>query len=308
MIKAAIMGYGTVGAGVYEAVKVNQAVIEREVGEGLSIKRILDLRSFPGDPAEKLITDKFSDIEEDEEISLVVETMGGTTPAYEFVKAALLKGKHVVTSNKALVAAHGTELLRIARDKKVNFFFEAAVGGGIPVIRTLGTGYQGQVITEITGILNGTTNYILTRMDREGAEFGEVLADAQRLGYAERNPEADIEGHDTCRKIAILSSLVTGKEVNFEDVYTEGISKIDSTDFRYASELRASIKLVGSAQFAGDQVTVSVFPLLVSDENPLYAVHGVYNGIVIRVIFSARPCSTAAARASSRPQVRCSRT
>ena len=226
------MGYGTVGAGVYEAVQVNQEVIEREVGEGLSIKRILDLRSFPGDPAEKLITDKFSDIEEDEEISLVVETMGGTTPAYEFVKAALLKGKHVVTSNKALVAAHGTELLRIAREKKVNFFFEAAVGGGIPVIRTLGTGYQGQVITEITGILNGTTNYILTRMDREGAEFGDVLADAQRLGYAERNPEADIEGHDTCRKIAILSSLVTGKEVNFEDVYTEGISKIDSTDFR----------------------------------------------------------------------------
>ena len=281
MIKAAIMGYGTVGAGVYEAVQVNQEVIEREVGEGLSIKRILDLRSFPGDPAEKLITDKFSDIEEDEEISLVVETMGGTTPAYEFVKAALLKGKHVVTSNKALVAAHGTELLRIAREKKVNFFFEAAVGG-IPVIRTLGTGYQGQVITEITGILNGTTNYILTRMDREGAEFGDVLADAQRLGYAERNPEADIEGHDTCRKIAILSSLVTGKEVNFEDVYTEGISKIDSTDFRYASELRASIKLVGSAQFAGDQVTVSVFPLLVSDENPLYAVHGVYNGIVMK--------------------------
>ena len=276
------MGYGTVGAGVYEAVQVNQEVIEREVGEGLSIKRILDLRSFPGDPAEKLITDKFSDIEEDEEISLVVETMGGTTPAYEFVKAALLKGKHVVTSNKALVAAHGTELLRIAREKKVNFFFEAAVGGGIPVIRTLGTGYQGQVITEITGILNGTTNYILTRMDREGAEFGDVLADAQRLGYAERNPEADIEGHDTCRKIAILSSLVTGKEVNFEDVYTEGISKIDSTDFRYASELRASIKLVGSAQFAGDQVTVSVFPLLVSDENPLYAVQGVYNGIVIK--------------------------
>ena len=282
MIKAAIMGYGTVGAGVYEAVVTNQKVIAAEIGEALEVKRILDLRKFPGDPAEKLITDKFSDIEEDEEISLVVETMGGTTPAYEFVKAALLKGKHVVTSNKALVAAHGTELLQIARDRKVNFFFEAAVGGGIPVIRTLGTGYQGQVITEITGILNGTTNYILTRMDREGAEFGDVLADAQRLGYAERNPEADIEGHDTCRKIAILSSLVTGKEVNFEDVYTEGISKIDSTDFRYALELKASIKLVGAAQFAGDQVTVSVFPLLVSDENPLYAVQGVYNGIVIK--------------------------
>ena len=276
------MGYGTVGAGVYEAVVTNQKVIAAEIGEALEVKRILDLRKFPGDPAEKLITDKFSDIEEDEEISLVVETMGGTTPAYEFVKAALLKGKHVVTSNKALVAAHGTELLQIARDRKVNFFFEAAVGGGIPVIRTLGTGYQGQVITEITGILNGTTNYILTRMDREGAEFGDVLADAQRLGYAERNPEADIEGHDTCRKIAILSSLVTGKEVNFEDVYTEGISKIDSTDFRYALELKASIKLVGAAQFAGDQVTVSVFPLLVSDENPLYAVQGVYNGIVIK--------------------------
>lgn len=276
------MGYGTVGAGVYEAVVTNQKVIAAEIGEALEVKRILDLRKFPGDPAEKLITDKFSDIEEDEEISLVVETMGGTTPAYEFVKAALLKGKHVVTSNKALVAAHGTELLQIARNRKVNFFFEAAVGGGIPVIRTLGTGYQGQVITEITGILNGTTNYILTRMDREGAEFGDVLADAQRLGYAERNPEADIEGHDTCRKIAILSSLVTGKEVNFEDVYTEGISKIDSTDFRYALELKASIKLVGAAQFAGDQVTVSVFPLLVSDENPLYAVQGVYNGIVIK--------------------------
>lgn len=282
MIKAAVMGYGTIGSGVFEAVGENQAVIVEELGEELQITKILDLREFPGTPVETLVTHDFEEIVSDPEIRIVVETMGGTEPAYSFVKRCLLVGKHVVTSNKALVAAHGTELLEIAREKRVNFFFEAAVGGGIPVIRTLSTGYAGQVITEITGILNGTTNYILTRMEREGAAFLELLQEAQRLGYAERNPEADIEGHDTCRKIAILASLMTGREVNFEEIPVEGITKVDPLYFRYAAKLNASIKLVGSAVRADDGVSIRVFPMLLSTENPLYAVNGVYNGIVIK--------------------------
>ncbi len=282
MIKVAIMGCGTIGSGVYEVIEGNQALLQKELGDEIRVTRILDLRSFPGTPYEKLVTPDFSVIEQDPEISIVVETMGGTKPAYQFVKACLLAGKHVVTSNKALVAAHGTELLQIARDKKINFFFEAAVGGGIPVIRALGTGYAGQVITEITGILNGTTNYILTEMDQKGTSFGDALAEAQRLGYAEKNPEADIEGHDTCRKIAILSSLILDQEVNFEEIRTEGITKIDTVDFAYARKLRCSIKLVGSAVRNGDSISVSVHPVLVGQENPLYGVQDVYNGILIR--------------------------
>ncbi|KAB0576835.1 homoserine dehydrogenase [Fusobacterium naviforme] len=282
MIKAAIMGCGTIGSGVYEAVERNQAVIQRELGEELRIAKILDLRNFPGEPFEKLVVHDFQELVSDPEIRIVVETMGGTKPAYEFVKACLLAGKQVVTSNKALVAAHGTELLQIAREKQINFFFEAAVGGGIPVIRNLGSGYAGQVITEITGILNGTTNYILTRMEREGADFAAVLSEAQELGYAERNPEADIEGYDSCRKIAILASIMTDREVNFEEVHTEGITKIDSLDFRYAAKLGASIKLVGSALREADGIAVTVFPLLIAQDNPLYSVSGVYNGILVK--------------------------
>ena len=282
MIKVAIMGCGTIGSGVYEVIEGNQEILQKELGEEIRVAKILDLRQFPGAPYEKIVTGDFSEIEKDPEISIVVETMGGTKPAYDFVKACLLAGKHVVTSNKALVAAHGTELLQIARDKKINFFFEAAVGGGIPVIRTLGTGYAGQEITEITGILNGTTNYILTEMDRNGTSFDDALKEAQRLGYAERNPEADVEGFDTCRKIAILTSLVTDSAVNFEKVYTEGITKIDALDFAYAKMLNASIRLVGSAVRENGRVAVSVCPKLIPEDNPLCGVHGVFNGILVR--------------------------
>ena len=282
MIKVAIMGCGTIGSGVYEVIENNQAVLQKELGEEIRVAKILDLRSFPGTPYEKLVVNDISLIVDDPEISIVVETMGGTKPAYQFVKSCLLAGKHVTTSNKALVAAHGTELLQIAREKNVNFFFEAAVGGGIPVIRNIGTGYAGQVIEEITGILNGTTNFILTKMDREGASFEDVLAEAQRLGYAEKDPSADVEGWDTCRKIAILSSLAMDGEVDFEEIETEGITKIDTADFAYARKMGTSIRLVGSMLREEDGFSVFVGPMMVGMDDPLYSVSGVFNGIVIR--------------------------
>lgn len=190
----------------------------------------------------------------------MVEAMGGVRPAYDFAKACLLAGKHVVTSNKALVAAHGTELLSIARQKNLNFLFEASAGGGIPIIRPLTEALAGEKILEISGILNGTTNYILTKMDREGQTFEEALRKAQELGYAERNPEADVEGFDTCRKIAILTALATGKEIHYEDVYTEGITAVTDTDFQYAAKFQASIKLFGSSRMEDGRVTDFCMP------------------------------------------------
>jgi len=282
MLQVAILGCGTIGSGVYEVIEQNQDLLQKELKQEIRVTRILDLRTFPGEPFEKLVTGNFKEIAEDPAISIVVETMGGTSPAYEFVKECLLAGKHVVTSNKALVAAHGSELLKIAREKNRNFLFEASVGGGIPLIRTLGTGYAGQKIEEITGILNGTTNYILTRMDREGADFGDVLKDAQKLGYAEKNPEADVEGYDTCRKISILTSIVSDAEVNYEEVHTEGITKITPMDFRYAEKLNCSVKLVGRMVKSEDGVSVSVCPMLVDRDHPLYGVSDVFNGVMIR--------------------------
>jgi len=282
MIKAAVMGYGTIGSGVLEVVTENQDVLKKAVGDDVEICKILDLRSFPGTPAEKLLVHDFKEILEDDEISIVIETMGGTNPAYQFVKACLEKGKHVITSNKALVAANGTELLEIARDRHVNFLFEASVGGGIPLLRTISRGYAGQRIEEITGILNGTTNYILTKMDEEGETFAEALKEAQDCGYAERNPEADIEGKDTARKIAILASMMTDREVPFEDIYTEGISGIDRTDFDYAQKMGASIKLFGSAFLQDDRLYAHVCPVMIGKTHPLFFVSDVYNGILIR--------------------------
>ena len=218
MKNAAIMGYGTIGSGVAEILEENKDAIARAAGEEIWLKYVLDLREFPGSPVEDKLIHDFKVIEQDRDVELVVETMGGLNPAYPFVKACLLAGKHVVTSNKALVAAHGSELLAIAREKQVNFFFEASVGGGIPIIRTLYDCLMGEEIQEITGILNGTTNFILTKMDKEAWAFDKALKEAQRLGYAERNPEADVEGHDTCRKIAILTSMTVGKEVNYEEI------------------------------------------------------------------------------------------
>jgi len=282
MIKVAIMGFGTIGSGVAEVLENNKLEIEKAAGQGVSLKYVLDVRDFPDSPvADKVIHD-FKMIEEDREIRLVVETMGGLNPAYPFVKACLLAGKHVVTSNKALVAAHGTELLAIAREKQVNFFFEASVGGGIPVLRPMYRCLKGEQVQEITGILNGTTNYILTKMDKEGASFDGALKEAQELGYAERNPEADVEGHDTCRKIAILTALATGKEVHYEDIYTEGITKVTDVDFAYAEKLGASVKLLGTSRMDGDQVQSFVAPVMIGKSHPLYPVSDVYNGILVK--------------------------
>ncbi|MCI9282822.1 MAG: homoserine dehydrogenase [Lachnospiraceae bacterium] len=282
MMYAAIMGYGTIGSGVAEILENERDRIARSAAQEIYLKYVLDLREFPDSPVADRVVHDFKIIEADEQVKLVVETMGGLEPAYSFVKACLSAGKHVITSNKALVAAHGTELLQIARDMDVNFFFEASVGGGIPIIRTLYRCLMGEKIQEITGILNGTTNFILTKMDREGASFDEVLREAQELGYAERNPEADVEGYDTCRKIAILTAMMTGKEVNYEDIHTEGITKITDVDFRYAKELGTSVKLLGTSRIVGEKVYTKVAPVMIGKEHPLYAVSGVYNGILVK--------------------------
>ena len=282
MMKVAVMGYGTIGSGVAEILDRNADVIEKQAGEPVELKYVLDLREFPDSPvADKIIHD-FKVIENDKEVGLVVEAMGGLKPAYDFVKACLLSGKHVVTSNKALVAAYGTELLEIAREKQLNFFFEASVGGGIPIIRPLYRCLMGERIEEIAGILNGTTNYILTKMDKEGESFEQALKTAQELGYAERNPEADVEGYDTCRKIAILTSMATGKEVNYEDIYTEGITKITDVDFKYAEKMGTSVKLLGTSRMKDGRVNAFVAPVMIARENPLYSVNDVYNGIMVK--------------------------
>lgn len=280
-MKAAIMGYGTIGSGVYEILEKNCEIVKKKAKEPVEVKYVLDLREFPGTPVEPLIVHDIKKILADPEVGIVVETMGGTTPAYEFVKACLEAGKHVVTSNKALVAAHGTELLAIARERKVSFLFEASVGGGIPIIRTLSESLAGEEILEISGILNGTTNYILTKMCEEGWTFDQALKTAQDLGYAERNPEADIEGFDTCRKIAILAAVSYGKTVNYEEIPTEGITKLTDLDFCYAARLGASIKLFGTCVKQEEKVYLEVAPVMISAKNELYSVSDVYNGIVV---------------------------
>lgn len=282
MIKTAVMGYGTIGSGVTEILAENRDVIAAQAGQEIELKYVLDLREFPDSPIADKVIHEFKLIEEDPEIQIVVETMGGLNPAYPFVKACLMAGKHVVTSNKALVAAHGTELLAIARKKKVNFFFEASVGGGIPIIRPLYHCLMGERIEEITGILNGTTNYILTKMDKEGDTFENALREAQNLGYAERNPEADVEGYDTCRKIAILTAMAVGKEVDYQDIYTEGITKITDVDFKYAEKMGVSIKLFGTSRIRDGKVSAYVAPVMINSSHPLYGVRDVFNGIMVR--------------------------
>ena len=282
MISVAIMGYGTIGSGVAEILDKNRDVIAKSAGQEVALKYVLDLREFPDSPVADKIVHDFSVIEQDKEVQVVVETMGGLSPAYPFVKACLQAGKHVATSNKALVAAYGTELLKIAKEHDVNFFFEASVGGGIPIIRPLYRCLMGEKIEEITGILNGTTNYILTKMDKEGASFESALKEAQDLGYAERNPEADVEGHDTCRKIAILTAMATGKEVNFEDIYTEGITKITDVDFKYADKMGTSVKLFGSSRMGEGKIHAWVAPVMIGKAHPLYSVTDVFNGILVK--------------------------
>ena len=281
-MKIAVMGYGTIGSGVVEVLRINKEKIVKRAGEPVEVKYILDLREFPGDPMEDAIVHDYQTIVNDPEIGIVVETMGGVEPAYTFVKAMLEAGKQVTTSNKNLVAAKGAELIKIAREHGVNFQFEASVGGGIPIIRPLNKCLTADEIEEITGILNGTTNYMLTEMSDEGADFDEVLKDAQAKGYAEKDPTADIEGHDPCRKIAILTSLVAGKQIDFEDIHCEGITKITAVDIKYAKAMDRSIKLLASSKKVGDSYSCLVAPYMLKSTHPLCGVNGVFNGIFVR--------------------------
>ena len=281
MVKIAVFGYGTVGSGVVEVLNRNEDAITKKAGMEIQVKYVLDLRDFPGDPIQEKVVHDVNVILEDPEIAIICETMGGNEPAYTFTKKALLAGKSVCTSNKELVANHGPELLKLAKENKCNYLFEASVGGGIPIIRPINYSLTAEKIDAITGILNGTTNYILTKMDREGAGFEEVLKQAQELGYAERNPEADVEGYDACRKIAILSSLMCGKNVKFEEIYTEGITKITSADFAYAKKLDKSIKLLAMSKDCGEGYFAMVSPCMISREHPLYNVNDVFNAVFV---------------------------
>jgi homoserine dehydrogenase len=281
MVKIAVLGYGTVGSGVVEVIDRNHESINKRAGQDIEIKYVLDLRDFPGDPVENILVHDFDIILKDPEVKIIAEAMGGVEPAYTFTKSALLAGKSVCTSNKELVAAHGAELLEIAKEKKVNYLFEASVGGGIPIIRPLNSSLTADEITEITGILNGTTNYILTEMAEKGSAFDDVLKVAQDKGYAERNPEADVEGYDACRKIAILTSLVTGAQVDYQDIHTEGITKISDIDFKYAKELKASIKLLGMSKKVDGVFYSMVAPYMIGQNHPLIGVNGVFNGIFV---------------------------
>ncbi len=281
MINIAVLGYGTVGSGVVEVINTNHASINKRAGQDINIKYVLDLREFPGDPVQEILVHDYNVILNDPEVKIVVEVMGGINPAYSFVKSALEAGKSVCTSNKELVAAHGAELLEIAKAMKVNFLFEASVGGGIPIIRPLNQSLTADEITEITGILNGTTNYILSKMTDEGSDFDSVLKQAQDMGYAERNPEADVEGYDACRKIAILTSLALGKQVDYQDIHTEGITKITDAEIKYAKALGGSIKLLGMSKFVDGTTYSMVAPFIIGGDHPLATVSGVFNGIFI---------------------------
>lgn len=281
MVNIAVLGYGTVGSGVVEVINTNGKGINQRVGDEIQVKYVLDLKDFPGDPVQEKIVHDFETIIQDEDVKIVVEVMGGIEPAYTFVKRSLLAGKSVATSNKALVAKHGAELLSIAKEKNINFLFEASVGGGIPIIRPLNSSLTADEIEEITGILNGTTNYMLTKMFYEGADYDAVLKEAQANGYAERNPEADVEGYDACRKIAILSSLISGNQVDFEDIYCEGITKITAEDMKYAKAMGTTIKLLASSKRMGNRLHAIVAPCMLYPNHPLYNVNGVFNAIFV---------------------------
>ena len=281
MIQIAVLGYGTVGSGVVEVINTNHASINKKAGNEINIKYVLDLRDFPGDPVEEKLVHDFETIINDPEIRIIVETMGGVHPAYEFTKRALLAGKSVCTSNKELVAKHGPELLEIARQGDINYLFEASCGGGIPIIRPLNSSLTADEIDEITGILNGTTNYILTKMASDGSSFEDALKEAQDNGFAERNPEADVEGYDACRKIAILSSLISGQQVDFEDIYTEGITRITKEDMLYAKKMGMAIKLLASSKRHGDHLHAIVAPALLRKGHPLCSVDGVFNAVFV---------------------------
>lgn len=281
MKKIAILGFGVVGSGVAEVLTENKLLIEKKLGETIEIKYILDLRDFPNSPFGDRVIHDFNIILNDPEISIVAEMMGGSFPAYDFSKAALLAGKNVVTSNKEVVAKFGTELLSIAKDNNVRYLFEASVGGGIPIIRPINNDLVSNKITSIDGILNGTTNYILTQMNQNGTDFAKALSDAQAKGYAEADPTADIEGLDAARKIVILSSLAFGKCVSPEKISCKGITDITADDFEVAKSLGYTIKLIGHAEQIDGKIYASVSPRFVPLSNPLAHISDVYNGILV---------------------------
>ncbi len=283
MANAAILGYGTVGSGVYEIIKNNRETIKSNaLGNEINITRILDIRDFPEHERKEIFTKDFNDILNDPSIKVVAEVMGGLHPAYEFTKALIEAGKSVVTSNKELVATYGTELMDLAVSRDENYMFEASVGGGIPIIRPIHQCLTANNVTRIAGILNGTTNYILNEMFKKGKTFDEALSDAQEKGYAEKNPAADIEGHDACRKIAILTSLASREFVDYKDIYTEGITSISLEDVKYAEKLGKVIKLIGLSEFEdGGHFYSLVSPMLIDDSRPLAGVDGVYNAITL---------------------------
>lgn len=281
MKKIAILGFGVVGSGVAEVLTQNKSIIEKKLAESIEIKYILDLRDFPDSPfADKVIHD-FNIILDDPEISIVAEMMGGSHPAYDFSKACLLAGKNVVTSNKEVVSKFGTELLEIAKQNNVRYLFEASVGGGIPIIRPINNDLTANKITSIDGILNGTTNYILTQMNEHGTSFAEALKDAQSKGYAEADPTADIEGIDAARKICILSALSFGKCLCADTISRQGITQITADDFAIAKSLGYTIKLIGHSEIIKSKIYADVAPRFIPLSNPLAHISDVYNGILV---------------------------
>ena len=281
MIHVALLGFGVVGSGTAEVLTQNKAIIEKKVGQAVNIKYILDLRDFPDSPFADRIVHDFNIIANDPEVSVVAEMMGGSHPAYDFTLACLKAGKSVVTSNKEVVANFGTELLAVAKEMGVSYLFEASVGGGIPIIRPLREDLASNNVTAISGILNGTTNYLLTRMDAEGASFEDVLKDAQRLGYAEANPAADVEGLDAARKIVILAAMAFGKRLNPNAILCEGITKITTADSELAKEMGYAIKLIGYTTRVDGKILCMVSPRLVPLGNPIHGVNDVNNGILV---------------------------
>ncbi len=283
MVSVAIMGHGVVGSGVAEILLTHKQKLFASVGEEIYIKHVLDLREFPDSPISDRFTKNFEDIVNDIDVRVVVEVMGGVNPAYDFVKRCLLAGKSVVTSNKELVAKHGAELLTIAKENNTNFLFEASVGGGIPIIRPMNQCLVANNVSEVAGILNGTTNFILTKMINEGMDFDTALKIAQDLGYAERNPEADVEGHDACRKICILASLAYSKHIYPDAVHTEGITKITLDDVKYAEIWGGVIKLIGKVKkLDKDMIDIVVAPMFVPNNSQLSSIDDVFNGIMVR--------------------------
>ncbi len=282
MINVAILGYGVVGSGVAEVIKKNSESIKQRAGTEIRVKWILDIRDFPDSPDKDVLTKNADDVFDDSDVSIVVETIGGATIAAQFTRRALTSGKSVVTSNKELVASQGPELLKLAKENGVSYLFEASVGGGIPIIRPLNQCLAANEIHGITGILNGTTNYIFTQMKKEGKSFETALKEAQQNGYAEQNPTADVEGHDTCRKLAILSSIAYNEFVDSENIYTEGITKVTTDDMKYAEAMNGVIKLIAISRKLEDKIIARVSPAIISKDHPLANVEDVFNAIVVK--------------------------